>query len=232
MRSMIVVSLFAAAVIVTLAGCSTKPPRDVDAAVRQRLTRYSQAWERGDAAGVRESFHARDADEAALRDAIADLAPAQAALRTAYFETLDPAGRIVFGDGDPSQLIIASRPWESYAKAAAQPQQLIYKKPIVLARLGDAADRTFHVRNAGGDWKLDVRDLVEPDTTPELARTTRRQVRHTNEMTAAVRSRDRARIQQAMMRHLVEVRGPARRTIEAVSAPTTAPAVRAKENPP
>src|SRR5687767_14243445 len=89
MKSIIIVGLVGC----LLVGCSSKPPRDIDAAVRQRLTRYSQAWERGDAAGVRESFHPRDADEAQLRDAIAELAPAQAALRIAYQESLGPTSR-------------------------------------------------------------------------------------------------------------------------------------------
>jgi hypothetical protein len=71
-------------------GCSTKPPRDVDAAVRHRLTRYSDAWKQGDANGVRDSFAPRDANEEALLDAISELAPAQAKLRSAYSQSLSP----------------------------------------------------------------------------------------------------------------------------------------------
>src|SRR5688572_28736220 len=99
------------AMLIPLAGgCSRKPPPDVDKAVRSRLTRYSNAWRQGDAAGVRESFSADDADEAALVDALADLAPAQAALRTAYHEALGPVGRALFGD-DPDGFVIGAGKW-------------------------------------------------------------------------------------------------------------------------
>ena len=135
-----------------LVGCSSKPPPEIDAAVRKRLTRYSQAWQQGDAAGVRESFHARDAGEAELLDALAELAPARAALRNAYEQSLGSVGGILFSGTDPNELVIHAREWDFFARAAAQPQRLIYKKPIVIAQLHEETDdeTSLHLRNVDG----------------------------------------------------------------------------------
>ncbi|MEA2734376.1 MAG: hypothetical protein QOE14_827 [Humisphaera sp.] len=219
-------------VMTIAAGCNSKPPPDVDAAVRHRLTRYSEVWKQGDGAGVRESFVARDADEARLLDALAELAPAQAALRNAYRESLGTKEQILFGDGDPSTLVNGPRPWEAYAQAAARPQQLTYKKPIVVAHGEGEDDLAFHLRDIGGDWKLDLRPFIASDDAAQLARATRRQVRHTNDMIAAVRSGDGTRVQQLMMRQIIEVRGPQTRGVDDVTAPATTKPSRAKENPP
>jgi hypothetical protein len=205
------------------AGCSSKPPPEVDAAVRSRLTRYSNAWRQGDAAGVRESFDTRDADEAELVAAMADLAPAQAALRTAYEKSLGTMGPMIFGDVDPAALVIAPRPWEPFAGAAAQPHELVYARPDVVARLVEKDDdMTFLVRNVGGAWKIDPSAFVMGGDVAQLARETRRQVRHANELADAMRTRDPARVRQTMLRQVVEVRGPDR----SPAAPATTRAVR------
>src|SRR5688572_10857762 len=181
------------------AGCSTKPPRDVDAAVRSRLTRYSNAWRHGDAAGVRESFHARDADESRLLGAMAELAPAQATMRTTYEKSLGTLGRMIFGDADPATLVIAPRPWDAFADAAAQPHELVYAKPDVLARLAEKdEDMTLRVRNVGGAWKIDLDAFVMGDDVAQLATETQRQVRHAREMTDAMRTKDPARVRQTI----------------------------------
>jgi len=206
------VPLFAVATFVALAaGCSSKPPPEIDAAVRSRLTRYSNAWRQGDAAGVRESFHARDGNEAQLVAAMAELAPAQAALRTAYQKSLGTIGPMIFGDADPVTLVITPRPWDAYAAAAASPHELVYDKPDVVARLMEKDDdMTFHLRNVGGAWKIDADAFVMGDDAAQLAEETRRQVRHTNELTDAMRTKDPARVRQTMLRQVVEVRGPER----------------------
>ena len=239
MRSMSAVSMFVvAAAVVTLAGCSTKPPRDVDAAVRHRLTRYSDAWKQGDAAGVRDSFVSRDADEAALLNALAQLAPAQAKLRTAYYESLGPTGRIIFGDGNVRMLVPGSWRWESYAQSAAHPYALVYRKPVVLAQLKESDKETIvPARKVDGGWKLELGGFVHGDNVPELTQQTHLHVQQTNEMTAAVRTNDAKEVQRVMLRHIAGMSAAATRP----SIPPP-PATRrssgaggaggAKENPP
>jgi hypothetical protein len=226
-------------ILAIASGCSSKPPPEIDAAVRDRLTRYSDAWQQGDAAGVRESFHARDANEAALRDALAELAPAQAALRTTYRDSLGTIGQIVFGDVDPATLVIAPRQWDSYARAAAHPHQLIYEKPDVVARLDERdEDMTLRLRNADGGWKIDVDSFLMGDDASQLAQATRRQVRHASELIEAMRSRDPSRVRQVMLRQVVEARGPSRGIPDEILMPATTRAAAtgtktgAKENPP
>jgi len=58
------------------------------------------------------------------------------------------------------------------------------------------------------------------DDAAQLAEETRRQVRHTNELTDAMRTKDPARVRQTMLRQVVEVRGP-----ERSAAPATTRAV-------
>ena len=217
-------------------GCSNKPPRDVHAAVRGRLTRYSDAWEQGDAAGVRESFHARDADEAALRDALAELAAARATLRAAFAESLAPEDRALFADGDADELVIGLGRWDARARAARSAQRLRDEKPLVVARVdGDKEDvDAFELRNVGGDWKIAIDALLPGGDVSQLVRATRRQTRHANALTAAVRSRDTSRIHQVMLRHIAEARGPSqgvRDDYDEAPRPATRPRG-AKENPP
>jgi hypothetical protein len=71
----------------------------------------------------------------------------------------------------------------------------------------------------GGAWKIDPRAFVMGDDVAQLARETRRQVRHANELADAMRTRDPARVRQVMLRQVVEVRGPERGAV--VAAPTT-----------
>jgi hypothetical protein len=180
---------------------------------------------------VRESFHARDASEAQLIAAMSELAPAQVALRTTYEKSLGSVGPMIFGDADPATLVIAPRPWDAFAQAAADPHELVYKKPDVVARLVEKDDdMTVHVRNVGGAWKIDVNAFVMGADAGELAQETRRQVRHANELTEAMRTRDPARVRQTMLRQVVEVRGPERPQQQqqhlmpaTMRAPTTAP---------
>jgi hypothetical protein len=210
MRSLVSVAVIAVLVAVAT-GCSSKPPPEIDQAVRSRLTRYATAWRQGDAAGVRESFHARDADESRLLAAMSELAPAQATMRTTYEKSLGTLGRMIFGDADPATLVIAPRPWDAFADAAAQPHELVYAKPDVLARLVEKdEDMTLRLRNAGGAWKIDLDAFVMGDDVAQLAAQTQRQVRHTREMTDAMRTKDPARVRQTMLRQVVEVRGPER----------------------
>jgi hypothetical protein len=232
-------------------GCSTKPPRDVDAAVRQRLTRFSDAWKQGDAAGVRESFVARDADETALLDAVAKLAPAQATLRKAYYEQLGPIGQKIFGDGDVSKLVLPSTQWERHARDAAHPYALTYKEPDVLVQLDEHDRNTIvPVRNVAGGWKMDIGAFTHGSSVPDLTAATQRQVRQTSELTAVVRTGDTKEIQRVMLKHITENLGPkdhqiigdilgdgsaTRPTTAQTATPTTpapAPQRSAKENPP
>jgi hypothetical protein len=250
MRNAIATILVVGVVWSAASGCSTKPPRDVDAAVRQRLTRYSEAWKQGDAAGVRESFVPRDADEAALLDAISQLAAAQVKLRTAYYGQLGPIGRTIFGDGDVSKLTSPSTRWDSYARDAAHPYNLTYKKPYVLVQLAENDKGTIvPARNVGGGvWKLELGGFIGGGggggggrDVSELTQATLVEVRQTDEMTAAVRSGDFKEIQRVMLKHIGEtpMRGPMRQAVQDVlgdgattrSATTTMP-VSAKENPP
>ena len=233
-------------------GCSTKPPREIDAAVRQRLARYSDAWKQGDAAGVRDSFVARDADDARLLDAIAQLAPAQAQLRNAYYQQLSPTGRIIFGDGDVNKLVARSSQWDYYARAAAHPYVLTYKKPYVLVQLDkDDKQTIIPARNVGG-WKLEPGGFAHGRSTAQLADATQLAVRQTNELTAAVRSGETREIQRVMLKHIGETaadaRGPLREQMRDIlsdgsggssggsgSATTARPTTMrsgAKENPP
>ena len=200
--------------------------------MRHRLTRYSQAWQQGDAAGVRESFHARDAGEADLLNALAELAPAQAALQKAYQDSLGSVGRILFSGTDVNELVINTREWNSFARSAAHPHKLTYRKPLVIAQLRkEDENETFHLRNVDGQWKIDMDAFLMGDPATELAASTVREVRHTNEMTAAVRSRDTSRIRQVMLRQVIEVRGPQQRALDEIVA--TQPATRgATENRP
>ena len=223
MRSL--VSVLVIAMLVLLAtGCASGPPPEVEQAVRQRLTRYSTAWRQGDAAGVRESFDARDVAETELVNAVAELAPAQATLRKTYANSLGQLGPMIFGaNADPATLVIAARPWDAFAAAAANPHELEYDKPDVIARLVEKdEDMTFRLRPAGGGWKIDPRAFVMGDDAAQLAKETRRQVRHANELTDAMRTKDPARVRQTMLRQVVEVRGPERSA--APASPTTAPA--------
>lgn len=242
MRSMMVVSLFVVAVV-TLAGCSTKPPRDVDAAVRQRLTRYSDAWKQGDAAGVRESFIPRDADEAALLDAIAQLAPAQAKQRAAYYDGLGPVGQKIFGEGDVRKMVMPAARWDSYAQSAANPYALTYKKPYVLVQLDENDKQTIVPARdvGGGNWKLELGGFIHGRDVAELTQATQLEVRQTDEITAAIRTGDVKEIQRVMLKHIGEVRfsGPMRQTVRDIlgDGATTRPATTtmrssAKENPP
>ncbi len=231
-------------VIAAAGGCSSKPPRDVDAAVRNRLTRYSEAWKQGDAAGVRESFVARDADQAALLDALAELAPAQMKLRTAYYESLGPTGRIIFGDGDVHALVPGSRQWDAYARSAADPHALVYKKPLVLVQLDENDKETIvSARNVvgggggGAGWKLELDGFLHGRDATGLAESMQRQVRHTNELTAAVRTGDTKEIQRVMLRQITDVPASQQEVIAKLLA-ATRPATGgggtggAKENPP
>ena len=212
-------------------GCNSKPPPEIDSAVRKRLARYSQAWQQGDAGGVRESFHARDAGEIELLEALAELAPAQAELQKAYQESLGSVGRILFSGTDADELVINARQWDSFARSAANPHRLIYKKPIVIAQLHEKDDETsLHLRPVDGQWKIDLDALLMGDAAPELAQAAQREVAHTKELTDAIRSGDTSRVRQVVLRQVIEVRGPARRVIEDVLA--TRPTTRAKENPP
>src|SRR5688572_21569001 len=162
-------------------------------------TRARPAWQQGDAAGVRESFDARDADESRLLAAMAELAPAQATMRTTYEKSLGTLGRMIFGDADPATLVIAPRPWDAFADAAAQPHELVYAKPDVLARLAEKdEDMTLRVRNVGGAWKIDLDAFVMGDDVAQLATETQRQVRHAREMTDAMRTKDPARVRQTI----------------------------------
>jgi len=223
------------------AGCSTKPPRDVDAAVRQRLTKYSEAWKQGDANGVRDSFAPRNADEVAMLDALAQLAPAQAKLRTAYYEKLGPTGRIIFGDGDATTLVPGTRQWESYARSAAHPYDLVYKKALVLVQLHENDRQTIvPARRVDGGWKLELGGFLHGKDVPEMTKTMRLQVDRTNELTAAVGTGDAREVQRVMLKHIMDLRGPEGGTLEEImgagstTRSATAPTTRrgAKENPP
>ena len=230
-------------------GCSTKPPRDVDAAVRQRLTRFSDAWKQGDAAGVHDSFVARDADETALLDAVTQLAPAQAKMRRAYYEQLGPIGQKIFGEGDASKLVLPSTQWEGYARDAAHPYALTYKKPNVLVQLNEYDKNTIvPVRNvSGGGWKMAIGAFTHGSDVPELTAATQRQVRQTDELTAVVRTGDTREIQRVMLKHIAENLGPkdrqfvrevlgdgavTRPTTTSTTATPTTPMRSPKENPP
>jgi hypothetical protein len=218
MRSIVHFSVLLIVMVVVVAtagaGCSNKPPREIDAAVRNRLTRYSDAWKRGDAAGVRDSFAPRNADEVALVGAMAELAPAQLKLRTAYYEALGPTGRIIFGEGDVASLMRASSRWDSYARSAAHPHALVYKKPRVLVQLEETDNETIvPARNVdGGDWKLELDGFIRGRDVAELAAVTQRQVRQANDMTAAVRTGDPKEVQREMLRQITDdargMRGP------------------------
>ena len=245
MKSMIaVVGIVALTLIV---GCSTKPPRDIDTSVRQRLTRYSEAWKQGDAAGVRESFAPRDNDEVAMLDALAELAPAQAKLRSAYHDALGPTGRIIFGDGDFTKLVPGTATWISYAQSAADPYDLVYKKPVVLVQL-EEKDRNLIVpaRRIDGGWKLELGGFLDAHDVQDAAEMSQRLhllVRQTDDMTVAVRTGDPKEIQREMLRQITEMRGLSHSqlrmilgqestTTTSTTQPTTAPRTGARENPP
>jgi hypothetical protein len=242
MRNAIATVLVVGVVWSAASGCSTKPPRDIDAAVRQRLTRYSNAWKQGDAAGVRESFIARDADETALLDAICQLTSAQVKLRTAYWGQLGPIGRTIFGDGDVSKLIARSTRWDSYAQDAAHPYNLTYKKPYVLVQLAENDKRTIVPARGGGGgvWKLELGGFIGGHDLSELTQATLLEVHQTDEMTVAVRSGDFKEIQRVMLKHIGEtpmrdrVWEPVKKVLDdgATTRPATTSPGSAKENPP
>ena len=79
-------------------------------AVRERLAAFSRAWAAGDAAGVRDSFHAANPCEAEFVDALARLAASQHALDREYNTVLGPLQPIFGGTLDHQAFAWGARP--------------------------------------------------------------------------------------------------------------------------
>jgi hypothetical protein len=174
MRSLRLTCIFA--VLIASAGCAssrtiiTRPlPAADDALARDRLVRFSRAYEAGDADAVRRCFAISNEIEAACVAAIGDAAAADARLRKAEARLWKPVSddsvimqrlhrRLLGGLGDMG--------FAALARGAGEPQDIsVEPDGRVTAIIAVGCGSSLTLENVGGNW------LIKPDSwyaSPEM----------------------------------------------------------------
>jgi hypothetical protein len=186
-----------------LVGCAPKRTPEADeAAVRERLSRFSRQWAEADADGVRGTFARSTPDERELSDAFADLLRSSRQVQQAQQAALArvvpwPLRRYVKLP-EESLIDLTSR-WAPYAHAAGRLTALTAQaNDTMLVETSDSRV-TFVMRpeSGGRRWVIDPATFQRVGDARTVAAQVREEVPFNQNLAAAFATNDPAKVQEA-----------------------------------
>jgi len=194
--------------IVLLAGCTPRPTAADQAAIRQRLDRFNQAWRAGDAAAARDAIELTSPEANEFFTSQVDLLAARQRVQKAVDSVWSQTPWKVFPSPGVRDLVPADL--DSYAKRTAEADDKMLLNPEGTVQVLDSSKHELFLmrKDDRGSWKIDPSTFGDVDQKTKWARD---DITFADEMAAAIASGSTQRFQQ-VMHHQIAVL--ARRAIE------------------
>jgi hypothetical protein len=205
------VFIITCSLMVLLVGCTARPSAADQAAIRQRVDHFKQAWQARDAAGAGDSIALTSPQASEFFAAQVDVLAAQQRVQKAVDSVWSNAPWNAFPPPVVRDLVPSDL--DSYAKRTVEPEQKMLLNPKGTVQVIDSSKHELFMmrRNDGGIWKIDPSTFGDEDDLRRKTNWARDDIAFADDMAAAIASGSTQRFQQ-VMHHQIAILG--RRAIE------------------